>query len=146
MDAVSEVERAMITIRRLQTRRTLAGPHDPTLTLVVDALEAAGSCTITDLAAALSVDQPRASRLAARAVTEGLAHRTPSQSDARQVLLSLTPAGQAHATAVHTTRRKAFTQTMSTWTDEDRTTFATLLTTFVDSYTQVVHERSTRSD
>ncbi|GLW92152.1 MarR family winged helix-turn-helix transcriptional regulator [Actinokineospora globicatena] len=142
MDAVSQVERAMVAIRRLQTRRTLAGPHDPTLTLVVDALEATGPCTITELATALAVDQPRASRLAARAVTEGLAHRHPAPTDARRAVLSLTPAGQAHAATIHAMRQEVFARTMSTWPTEARDTFATLLTAFVDSYTEVIRERA----
>ncbi|MBM7770993.1 DNA-binding MarR family transcriptional regulator [Actinokineospora baliensis] len=61
------------------------------------------------------MDQLRASRLAARALAEGLAHRTPDQSDTRRVLLALTPEGE-----------------------EDRDTFAALLATFVDAYTGVV--------
>ncbi|WP_026421762.1 MarR family winged helix-turn-helix transcriptional regulator [Actinokineospora inagensis] len=134
MDPVATVERAMVTIRRLQTRRTLAGGHDPTVTLVVDALEELGPSTVTEIAAALAVDQPRASRLVAHAVTEGAVTRGADQTDGRRVVLSLTPAGLAHAEAVHEKRRAAFGQAMESWSAADRVRFATLLDTFVDSY------------
>jgi DNA-binding MarR family transcriptional regulator len=145
---ITAVERAMVEIRRLQTRRILArisgqrsgARADPTLTTVVDALEShAGTpCTVSTLATALGVDQPRASRLVARAVESGLVTRTADQLDARRTLLTLTRAGIQHAEAVHHFRRTLFAEAMADWSPRQTATFARLLTRFVDSYTQLI--------
>lgn len=143
---VAAVERALVRIRRLQQRRTLAriseqrtGTRvDPTLTAVVDAVEqhaALGSpCTVSSIAEALAVDQPRASRLVARAVEEGLVARTPDQSDGRRLLLALTASGAGHAARVHRFRQAVAAEAMADWSPRQAATFARLLTRFVDSF------------
>jgi DNA-binding MarR family transcriptional regulator len=147
--AVVAIERAMVEIRRLQQRRTLGrlsreragGRVDPTLTGLVDAVEAHDPCSVTDVAAALSVDQPRASRLVARAVEAGLVARTADQADGRRVLLTLTRSGREHASSVHRFRRAMFAEAMAGWTPRQTETFARLLTRFVNSYTELTAER-----
>ncbi len=142
MSDVEAIERAMVKIRRLQQRRTLAkiNTHrsgrsvDPTVTAVVDAVEQHFPCTVSTIAAALSVDQPRASRLVARAVDEGLVARSADQDDGRRILLHLTKAGTAHATQVHRFRQTLFAEAMTGWSPHQVATFARLLTRFVDSY------------
>lgn len=136
-EAIAAVERAMVEIRRLQQRRTLAkvGQVDPSLTAVVDAVEQnAGEATVTTVAAAIGVDQPRASRLVARAVEAGLVARTADQLDGRRVLLTLTRRGTEHAARVHRFRQSIFAEAMADWSPHQITTFARQLTRFVDSY------------
>lgn len=147
MNDVVAVERAMVRIRRLQQRRTLArvsqrrtgAPADPALTEVVDAVEqhADTPCTVSVIAGALGVDQPRASRLVARAVDAGLVARTADQADGRRQPLTLTKAGREHAAQVHRFRQAMFTDAMAGWSPRQIATFARLLTRFVDSYAEL---------
>jgi DNA-binding MarR family transcriptional regulator len=144
-EAIAAVERAMVEIRRLQQRRTLArlGQVDPNLTAVVDAVEQnPEDATVSSVGTALGVDQPRASRLVARAVEAGLVTRTADQHDGRRALLTLTKRGLEHATRVHRFRQAIFADAMAGWTPRQITTFARLLTRFVDSYTELT-ERGT---
>ncbi|MFD9963525.1 MarR family winged helix-turn-helix transcriptional regulator [Amycolatopsis sp. NPDC058986] len=141
-DAVAEVERAMIAIRRSQQRRSLSGiartrgrgAHDPVIELldVVEEFSERGeSGTVTALGAALGVDQPRASRLVARAVERGLLRREADQRDGRRTVLVLTDAGRAELDELHEFRRGVFAEVMAEWSEEDRIAFGRLLTAFV---------------
>ncbi|WAL68195.1 MarR family winged helix-turn-helix transcriptional regulator [Amycolatopsis cynarae] len=135
MDAVERIERAMVAIRRRQSRRALARqmPGDPAVFAVLDAVEASGPSSVTEIAAAVGVDQPRASRLVARAVEEGLLARQADQHDGRRSVLRLTAAGRRQLDAGHAARRQAFAAAMADWPAADRTTFARLLTAFVEA-------------
>ncbi|RDI69206.1 DNA-binding MarR family transcriptional regulator [Nocardia pseudobrasiliensis] len=144
-EAIAAIERAMVAIRRSQTRRALnrLGAKgidvaiDPTLFGVLDAVEAhQETATITDIAHALNIDQPRASRLVARAVSEGFLRREADQSDARRVLLRLTPKARTTLTRAHTTRQAIFARTTAHWPPTDRSEFARLLTQFVTDFQQ----------
>jgi DNA-binding MarR family transcriptional regulator len=143
-EAIAAIERAMVEIRRLQQRRTLArlSQADPNLaavTSVVDAIEQnPEQATVSTVGAALGIDQPRASRLVARAVEAGLVTRTADQLDGRRALLALTRRGTEHARSVHRFRQATLTEVMADWTPRQVTTFARLLTRFVDSYTERV--------
>jgi DNA-binding MarR family transcriptional regulator len=127
------VERAMVAIRRRQSRRALSRhlPIDPAIFGVLDAVEERGPSTVTELAAVLGVDQPRASRLAARAVDEGLLVRQADPGDGRRTPLSLTVLGKRHLDVIHEARQQVFAQAMADWPAEDRETFAHLLTKFI---------------
>jgi DNA-binding MarR family transcriptional regulator len=134
-DPVAVVETAMIAIRRRQTRRTFAvdaGGPDP-VQEVLDALEAAGPDRIgvNGVAAALGVDQPRASKLVAAAVSAGLVRREADQADGRRTNLVLTTDGERQLEWVHDYRRDRFATAMDDWTDAERQTFADLLARFV---------------
>ena len=83
------------------------------------------------MAAALGVDQPRASRLVGAVVTAGLLRREADQGDGRRAHLVLTPAGRSHLETVHEFRRARFAAAMADWTATERATFADLLTRFV---------------
>jgi DNA-binding MarR family transcriptional regulator len=146
VEAVAAVERAMVEIRRLQQRRTLARVSeqrggdrvDPSLTAVVDAIEQKPAhATVSTVATALGVDQPRASRLVARAVEAGLVTRTADQLDGRRALLTLTKRGAEHASRAHRFRQAMFADAMADWTPRQITAFARLLTRFVDSYSRL---------
>ncbi|MFE5587603.1 MarR family winged helix-turn-helix transcriptional regulator, partial [Kitasatospora sp. NPDC056531] len=121
--AVAAVERAMVAIRRSQTRRSLgriappggARGIDPTLFGVLDAVEAHdGPCAVTDVAAALGVDQPRASRLVLRTVEEGWLERGSDPRDARRTPPALTPAGREQVERTHRLHREIIARTMAT--------------------------------
>lgn len=136
VDPVAEVESAMVVIRRRQTRRILAqaaGVPEDSAQQVVDAIEAAGATpiSVSGVAEALGVDQPRASKLVAAAVGAGLVRREADQLDGRRINLVLTEAGHERLAAVHRFRRQRFATAMHDWPDSDRQAFATLLTRFV---------------
>ncbi|MFI6512293.1 MarR family winged helix-turn-helix transcriptional regulator [Streptosporangium sp. NPDC050855] len=141
--AVAAVEQAMVEIRRSQTRRALQRlaaatgpgapvPLDPALFGVIDAVEEGeGAVTVTSVAGRLGVDQPRASRLVARAVEAGLVRRVADPDDGRRSTLELTALGAEHAERVHRFRREVFGAAMRGWPERDRREFARLLTAFV---------------
>ncbi|AVH22357.1 winged helix-turn-helix transcriptional regulator [Nocardia cyriacigeorgica] len=133
MNDVERVERAMVEIRRRQTRRTLAPGGEPAGQAfdVLDVVGAATDPTVSTVAEALAVDRPRASRLVAAAVDAGYIERIADQSDGRRSLLAVTPAGRAVLRSAHQRRIDAFDSAMHNWTDADRARFADLLTRFV---------------
>jgi DNA-binding MarR family transcriptional regulator len=139
-DPVAEVEAAMVVVRRRQARRTLArevgmAPQDDATQQVIDALEAAGDelIGVNGVAEALSVDQPRASKLVAAAVAAGLVRREADQLDGRRTNLVLTDDGRARLDAVHAVRRARFATAMEDWPEAERAAFAALLTRFVSA-------------
>jgi DNA-binding MarR family transcriptional regulator len=150
---VKAVERAMVAIRRSQTRRALARlaqrRDDAERTDVVsssavdvlDAIEAAEQAgtpaTVSTVAATLDVDQPRASKLVAAAVEAGLVRREADQADGRRAPLVRTERGNALFDELHRFRRSIFATAMSDWTDADRAAFARLLTRFVASLADI---------
>ena len=148
---VRAVERAMVAIRRSQTRRALTrlaegrddgggpGVVGGSAVDVLDAIEAAEQAgtpaTVSGVAAALNVDQPRASKLVAAAVRGGLVRREADAVDGRRARLVRTERGTARSEELHRFRRSIFATAMSDWTDTDRAAFARLLTRFVESLT-----------
>ncbi|WP_245663451.1 MarR family winged helix-turn-helix transcriptional regulator [Nocardia inohanensis] len=146
-NAIEAIERAMVAVRRNQTRRALnrigsksGGPAvDPTVFAVLDAVEArTDEATVSDIAIALGVDQPRASRLVAKAVADGLLERRADQADARRVLLHLTRQARTILEHAHATRQAVFARTTAEWTERDRSEFARLLTRFVADFETTV--------
>jgi DNA-binding MarR family transcriptional regulator len=156
---VEAVERAMVVIRRSQNRRTLArlvaarqGTRPggrgtaadgagravaDVLDVIEEAEETGGRATVTSVAAALSIDQPRASKLVAAAVEAGLVRREADQADGRRALLVRTPAGRHLSAEIHAFRRQVFGEAMADWPAADRAEFARLLARFVESLATV---------
>ena len=157
---VEAVERAMVAIRRSQNRRTLArlvaarqvtrpgggggtasdgagGAVADVLDIIEEAEETGGRATVTSVAAALRIDQPRASMLVAAAVAAGLVRREADQADGRRALLVRTPAGQLLSAEAHAFRRQVFGEAMAGWPAADRAEFARLLARFVESLATV---------
>jgi DNA-binding MarR family transcriptional regulator len=141
-DVVAAIERAMVTMRRSWSRRTLqrraaAGAGDPDAAgfQVLDAIEAAvergGVMTVNGVAEALAVDQPRASRLVAGVVDAGLVRRGADPGDGRRSVLALTARGRRVLAEGHRTRRAAVEDALAGWPAEDRETFARLLGAYV---------------
>jgi DNA-binding MarR family transcriptional regulator len=133
MDPVVLVERAMVAVRRSQSRRALSRHMavDPAVFAVLDAVEERGPSSVTELASVLGVDQPRASRLVAKAVDDGFLARQADQSDGRRSLVSLTASGRTQVDAAHSSRQEVFARAMADWSADERATFARLLTAFV---------------
>lgn len=136
-EPIAAIEAAMIAIRRRQTRRTFAaqsGRPDPAQD-VLDAVEAAepGPLGVNGVATALGVDQPRASKLVAAAVSAGLVRREADQADGRRTNLVLSADGRRQLDVVHGFRRERFAAAMDDWTPDERKLFADLLTRFLSA-------------
>lgn len=150
----ASIERALVALRRAQRRRNLArlserrgervGEHAALPDGVFDLLDAVESATergetltVTEAAAALGVDQPRASRLAAQALGAGLVRREADQRDGRRSLLTLTADGRTTLARIHDFRHRVVTETVADWPAEDRAALALLLTRFVRDFTDL---------
>ena len=146
---VAVIDKALVALRRSQTRRALARLADrrgartgpPLPDAVVDLLDALASAadrdeplTVTEAAAALGVDQPRASRLAAQALEAGLARREPDQADGRRTILAPTPEGHATLGQIAAFRQAVVADATAAWAPEDRAALADLLTRFVRDF------------
>jgi DNA-binding MarR family transcriptional regulator len=137
MTPAEAVAYAMVLIRRRQNRKALAKAAGTSkaatatgmLLNVIDA--EAAPCSVSTIAERLGVDQPRASRLVAGAVTDGLVRRESDQHDGRRSLLALTTEGAAAVEAMHAFRVAMSDRAMAGWSDHERTEFARLLSDFV---------------
>ncbi|HEX7306568.1 MarR family winged helix-turn-helix transcriptional regulator [Lentzea sp.] len=131
---LAAVEQALIAMRRSQSRRALAELAVPAFDVldVVEAAERSGAqATVSSVASALHVDQPRASKLVTSAVDSGLVSRVADKADGRRVLLVRTPRGRATSAELHRARQAACATAMADWSEEERALFADLLTRFV---------------
>ncbi len=126
---------------RGRSHGSMGGPHARRLG---DALGAArfrllerlveGSASISELADAIGVDQPRASRLVADAAARGLVQRTPDPTDARRTTVDLTDAGRSFLATLKDSRRSAVITALEGFSAEDTATFAALLSRFVQHW------------
>jgi DNA-binding MarR family transcriptional regulator len=155
-DAVAAIERAMVAMRRSWSRRSLqrraaaarpeggtgaaagVGAGEAAAFQVLDAIESGGPLTVNGVADALGVDQPRASRLVARAVEAGLVRRGADPDDGRRSVLALTPRGTRVLADGHRVRRAAVEAALAGWSGEDRETFARLLRAYVSGWERTV--------
>lgn len=145
-DALKSVEKAMVRIRRSQSRRALAGvmtrrlgaAFDMNAAIVVDAVEAAheagGIATVGLVARQLAVDPSRASRLVAMAVRTGHVRRVSVQDDGRSAKLEVTSRGRKSLETVREFRSGVFADAMESWTDQDCADFARLLQRFIAAF------------
>lgn len=105
---------------------------------MLDVLEAAErngtTYSISTLAPAIGVDQPRASRLVQEAVDRGLVSRVSDPADARRTLIQLTAAGRKQIGEVRTHRRSAVEQALATFTPQEAREFADLFARFVRAW------------
>lgn len=141
------VERALVRIRRDQQARRL---HHATAMNVrpvaasqasaaryryLDALEGAdGGRSISEIGESIGVDRPRASRLTAELLDDGLVERQSDPDDSRYALIRLTAQGVALVNEMHGTRRVAVAEAMSGFTPAEARIFADLLERFVTSW------------
>ncbi|NHN45620.1 MarR family transcriptional regulator [Chryseoglobus frigidaquae] len=87
--------------------------------------------SVSDLAAAIGVDQPRASRVIADCAARGLVARATDPADARRTLVTLTDAGRAVLDERRRDRRAAVERSLEGFTAEERAQLAALLARFV---------------
>jgi DNA-binding MarR family transcriptional regulator len=138
---VETIERAMVQLRRAMSRRTLqrrsdrrASVESAALFAVLDALDDHDSMGVTQIADSIAVDQPRASKLVARAVGEGLVRRAADQADGRRQSLHLTTQGRRIVDTAHRSRRNAIADAMAAFSDTEGEEFARLLSRFVEHW------------
>lgn len=102
---------------------------------LLDALEAAPQPpSVGQLADAIGVDQPRASRLVQAAVEAGHARREVDPSDARRSAIVLTAAGRRVLAGARDTRRGAVETALAGFTPAEAAEFARLLSRFVAAW------------
>lgn len=140
------VDRALVRIRRSQSRRTigrlleqhLGGRLSFTVLSVADALQELAEAgeqkpTIGRMAKRLGIEPSRASRMTAAAIRAGLVRRIASQSDGRRSHVELTTEGSEALEMVRRFRMRFFAQLMSDWSDRESAEFGRLLIRFTDS-------------
>jgi DNA-binding MarR family transcriptional regulator len=154
---VAAIEAAVVALRRSQKRRALArlarrdgersdgraGLPDAAyelLDVLAAAAERGEQLTVTEAAAHLDVDQPRASRLAGLALDANLIRREADQHDGRRSLLVLTAAGDDALAHIHDFRRRTIAEATKGWSDADRGALARLLPRLVDDFTALTSE------
>lgn len=87
--------------------------------------------SVSELAAAIGVDQPRASRVVADCVDRGLVTRSTDPTDARRSVIALTDDGRTVIDERRRERRAAVEQALDGFTPAERTQLAELLARFV---------------
>jgi DNA-binding MarR family transcriptional regulator len=115
------------------------GPHVPGLGgaarfRMLGALHHSDGMSVSEIAEAVGVDQPRASRLVNEAAERGLVDRRPDERDARRSVVRLTASGRAMLDQANQTRRDAVTRALDGFTADETETFAALFTRFVESW------------
>ena len=83
--------------------------------------------SVSELADAIGVDQPRASRLVQQAVELGLAAREADPDDARRTRIALTPEGRRRAGDVRGERRERLAAALADFSDDERAELVRLL-------------------
>ncbi|WP_372969288.1 MarR family winged helix-turn-helix transcriptional regulator [Microbacterium sp.] len=104
---------------------------------MLEALAAASApLSVSDLGAAIGVDQPRASRLVQQGVAHGFVRREADPDDARRTRIALTDDGRKIARGMRGERREALNTALAAFTDEERAQLAHLLNKLADNWEQ----------
>jgi DNA-binding MarR family transcriptional regulator len=131
-DAVLVASRALVGV----AARSLAGTED-TVTLVqyraLVLLSSRGAMNVGALAEALDVHQSTATRLCDRLLARGLIDRGHSAQSRREVVVSLSRAGQAIVRSVTAKRRAEIYRVMARLTAKQRTAVTEAFTWFADA-------------
>jgi DNA-binding MarR family transcriptional regulator len=102
---------------------------------MLDALVAASDAlSVSEIAEAVGVDQPRASRLVQQSTQMGLVAREPDPDDARRTRVRLTPEGEKLISSFRGRRRDAVRSALESFTDAERADFARLLAKFAEAW------------
>jgi len=102
---------------------------------MLEALAAASEpLSVSDLGAAIGVDQPRASRLVQQGVEHGFVRREADPRDARRTRIALTDEGRRLARGVRGERREMLSAALAAFTPEERAELARLLTKLADNW------------
>lgn len=95
---------------------------------LLDALSSAsGPLTVSEVADAVGVDQPRASRLVQQSVELGFVRREADPDDARRTRIVLTEQGEGLVRGFRGDRRDAIATALAEFTDAERADLARLL-------------------
>lgn len=109
----------------------------PALGRLLEALgSASGPLSVGEVADAVGVDQPRASRLVQQAVDLGYARREADPDDARRTRIVLTDEGSAHVRRFHVDRRETLTAALAGFSDQERAELARLLSKLAEAWTR----------
>jgi DNA-binding MarR family transcriptional regulator len=103
---------------------------------MLDALAARPGLSVSDIADAIGVDQPRASRLVNESVELGFVRRSPDPADGRRSVLELSAMGRRMLESAHEHRRAAVVEALDDFNDEEMAAFARLLERFVAAWTR----------
>lgn len=140
------IERALVRIRRSQQSRRLqrraaagdlaaASARSAARFRYLEALEGTqDGLAISQIADAIDVDRPRASRLTGELLAEGLIEREAAPGDARYTRIRLTAEGKKLVDKVHASRRRSVAEALGGFTDTEAQTLATLLERFVGAW------------
>ncbi|KTS64539.1 hypothetical protein NS206_07995 [Microbacterium testaceum] len=102
---------------------------------MLDALVAASDAlSVSEIAEAVGVDQPRASRLVQQATQMGLVAREPDPDDARRTRVRLTPEGEKLISSFRGRRRDAVRSALESFTEAERADLARLLARFAEAW------------
>ncbi|CAM3099921.1 MarR family winged helix-turn-helix transcriptional regulator [Stackebrandtia soli] len=140
-DPADLIERALVRIRREQQRQRLhrkesaaPTPANAAKYRALDALDAADGLSISQLAEAIGVDRPRASRIAAALIDDEFAARTHRDDDARVVVIHITEPGRTIVSRVRRTRLHNVEEALAEFTPEEAHTLASLLDRFITAW------------
>ena len=96
---------------------------------LLEALDAASApLSVSEIADAIGVDQPRASRLVQQGVELGVVRREADPDDARRTQVALTDAGRQLVRGFRGERREAIDAALADFTEAERAELARLLT------------------
>lgn len=102
---------------------------------MLDALAAAaGPLSVGEVAEAVGVDQPRASRLVQQSVELGLVRREADPDDARRTRIALTDEGARILRGFRGDRRETISGALADFTDAERVELARLLAKLADAW------------
>ena len=101
----------------------------------LDALaQASEPLSVSGLADAIGVDQPRASRLVQQGVDRGWVRREADPEDARRTRIALTDEGTRMFRGMRGERREALGRALAAFTEEESVELARLLTKLADNW------------
>jgi DNA-binding MarR family transcriptional regulator len=130
-DALTRLRRVWLHPRRRRRFLTELGtPIELALLRTLRAIDTAETDEpgVCDVATELAVDASTSSRLVEQAVSAGYVERTPSATDRRRTVLSLSPQGVALLARATDVRERLLGEVTAEWAPEDVATLARLLT------------------
>jgi len=101
---------------------------------VLHLLDEHGPASVGELADRIGVDQPRASRLVAAAVSAGHVRREPDPHDARRAILVITESGRDALRSLLGRRRGAVERALEGFSEAERAQFAELFARFAEGW------------
>lgn len=102
---------------------------------LLEALAAASTpLSVSEIADAIGVDQPRASRLVQQSVEMGFVRREADPDDARRTRIVLTDNGTALVRGFRGDRREAIASALASFSDDEQADLARLLTKLAEAW------------